>query len=248
MARKRPRKIDKILAEAKALLSAQYADRLKGVVLFGSYARGDFTEGSDIDLLALLSHLADPLAESDPIFPAVCDLSLKHDIVLSIVLMVNLTFQVGTAQALFGKDVVQRVNAGKTLALLNEFVNLHVLGKLLKRLPYFGRDNHPLSVVYVFNVYHDFSLLRRMCKCAPGSSINSNPLSRFLQIINLGGAQGACGLEAYREKLFLRIRPVFTINSGAGRYRQPRIRGRKHFSPPDGSQVFKLLAKWRIYD
>jgi hypothetical protein len=35
MARKRPGKVDHILAEAKALLSAQYAHRLKGVVVFG---------------------------------------------------------------------------------------------------------------------------------------------------------------------------------------------------------------------
>jgi predicted nucleotidyltransferase len=87
MTRKRPGKIDKVLAEAKALLSAEYADRLKGIVLFGSYARGDFAEGSDIDILVLLSPLVDPRAERERIFPAICDLSLKHDIVLSVILM-----------------------------------------------------------------------------------------------------------------------------------------------------------------
>ncbi len=60
MARKRPGKIVKVLAEAKALLGAQYANRLKGIVLFGSYARGDFTEGPDIDLLVLPRPLPDP--------------------------------------------------------------------------------------------------------------------------------------------------------------------------------------------
>ncbi|MFZ0929851.1 MAG: nucleotidyltransferase domain-containing protein [Syntrophobacteraceae bacterium] len=87
MGRKRPGKVDRVLAEAKALLSAQYAHRLKGIVLFGSYARGDFAEGSDIDLLVLLRPLADPLDERERIFPAICDLSLKHDVVLSLVLM-----------------------------------------------------------------------------------------------------------------------------------------------------------------
>jgi predicted nucleotidyltransferase len=87
MARKLPRKIDKVLAEAKVLLTTQYGDRLKGVLLFGSYARGDFTEGSDVDLLALLSDLADPHGESEPVFPAICDISLKNDIVLSVILM-----------------------------------------------------------------------------------------------------------------------------------------------------------------
>ena len=87
MGRKRPGKVDRVLAEAKALLSAQYADRLKGIVLFGSYARGDFAEESDIDLLVLLRPLPDPLEERERIFPAICDLSLKHDVVLSLVLM-----------------------------------------------------------------------------------------------------------------------------------------------------------------
>ncbi len=87
MARKRPGKIDRVLAEAKALLSARYAQRLKGIVLFDSYARGDFTEGSDIDLLVLLRPLPDPLAERERLFPAICDLSLEHDVVLSLVLM-----------------------------------------------------------------------------------------------------------------------------------------------------------------
>ncbi len=87
MARKRPGKVDKVLAEAKALLSALYAHRLKGIVLFGSYARGDFADGSDIDLLVLLSPLPDPPAERESVFPAICDLSLKYDIVLSVVLM-----------------------------------------------------------------------------------------------------------------------------------------------------------------
>ena len=87
MGRKRPGKVDRVLAEAKALLSAQYADRLKGIVLFGSYARGDFAEESDIHLLVLLRPLPDPLEELERIFPAICDLSLKHDVVLSLVLM-----------------------------------------------------------------------------------------------------------------------------------------------------------------
>ncbi|HYA43738.1 MAG TPA: nucleotidyltransferase domain-containing protein [Syntrophobacteraceae bacterium] len=87
MTRKRPGKVDDVLAEAKALLSAQFADKLKGIVLFGSYARGDFKEESDIDLLALLSPLGDRRTERKRIFSAVCDLSLKYDVVLSIVLM-----------------------------------------------------------------------------------------------------------------------------------------------------------------
>lgn len=93
MASKRPQVIDKILAETKTLLCARYARRLKGIILFGSYARGDFTEGSDIDLLVLLSPLPDPVAERARISPAICDLCLKYDVVLSIILMDFDTFR-----------------------------------------------------------------------------------------------------------------------------------------------------------
>jgi len=37
--------------------------------------------------LVLLSSLSDPRIEDERLSPAVCDLSLKHDIVLSIILM-----------------------------------------------------------------------------------------------------------------------------------------------------------------
>jgi predicted nucleotidyltransferase len=48
MAKSFPKKIKKILAETKGQLSSLYAHRLKEVILFGSYARGDYTRGSDI--------------------------------------------------------------------------------------------------------------------------------------------------------------------------------------------------------
>lgn len=42
------------LREAKERLQATYGDRLRRVVLYGSQARGDATEESDVDLLVVL--------------------------------------------------------------------------------------------------------------------------------------------------------------------------------------------------
>jgi len=50
MAKSFPKKIKKIPAETKGQLSSLYAQRLREVILFGSYARGDYTRGSDIEL------------------------------------------------------------------------------------------------------------------------------------------------------------------------------------------------------
>ncbi|MBT0651428.1 nucleotidyltransferase family protein [Geomobilimonas luticola] len=87
MAKRLPKKIEKALAETKSRLHAIYAQRLKDIILFGSYARGDYTKGSDIDLLVLLDRVSDPEAERDQYLPVVHDLSLKYDTVVSVIPM-----------------------------------------------------------------------------------------------------------------------------------------------------------------
>jgi predicted nucleotidyltransferase len=74
-------------------LSALFHDRLKEIILFGSYARGDFQKGSDIDLLLLLDRISATLPERDKYFSVVCDLSLKYDTVLSVIPMDIETFE-----------------------------------------------------------------------------------------------------------------------------------------------------------
>jgi uncharacterized protein len=43
-----------LLARIKSRLQAVYVDRLRGVVLYGSEARGEATPDSDVDILVLL--------------------------------------------------------------------------------------------------------------------------------------------------------------------------------------------------
>ena len=47
--------IEPIVREFKSALQTLYGERLHGVVLYGSYARGDYDEESDIDLMVLLT-------------------------------------------------------------------------------------------------------------------------------------------------------------------------------------------------
>ena len=44
-----------LLARVKDLLSAVYGDRPRGVLLYGSFARGEDLPSSDVDVLVLLS-------------------------------------------------------------------------------------------------------------------------------------------------------------------------------------------------
>jgi uncharacterized protein len=53
MAERVPKKIRKILAETRRELEIKYARRLKQMILFGSYARGDHSNDSDIDIILL---------------------------------------------------------------------------------------------------------------------------------------------------------------------------------------------------
>ena len=47
--------IEPIVREFKSALQTLYGERLHGVVLYGFYARGDYDEESDIDLMVLLT-------------------------------------------------------------------------------------------------------------------------------------------------------------------------------------------------
>lgn len=89
-----PEKVQKILAEIRAELGKIYLNRLKEMILFGSYARGDFVEGSDIDIALLLEELKDSYLEREKYFPVICRLSLEYDAVVSVIPFDYREFQV----------------------------------------------------------------------------------------------------------------------------------------------------------
>lgn len=85
MRKRIPKNIKPILDEVKEKLKEIYGDRLKGIILYGSYARGDFTDGSDIDLIILLEDMEESSTGRKKYFDAICELDLKYDTVISII-------------------------------------------------------------------------------------------------------------------------------------------------------------------
>jgi uncharacterized protein len=77
--------VRQIVAEAKAILEAEYGHRLVKVVLFGSHARGEGNPHSDIDLLVVLRGDVRPSAEVARLSGPLAELSLQHDTVVSCV-------------------------------------------------------------------------------------------------------------------------------------------------------------------
>jgi len=76
-----------LLHELKARLIAIYATRLRGVYLYGSYARGDCDPESDFDVLVVLDDFGSYGAEVDRTAELVATLSLEHAVSISLVFL-----------------------------------------------------------------------------------------------------------------------------------------------------------------
>jgi predicted nucleotidyltransferase len=76
-------RVKNILKEIKQGLSQLYGKRLRGLVLYGSYARGDNREGSDLDILVILNEFERSPIELDRTEDLMSELSLKYLITIS---------------------------------------------------------------------------------------------------------------------------------------------------------------------
>lgn len=77
--------IEEILKKAKAVLHKIYGKRLKGIILYGSYARGEAVEGSDIDLIVLLDNMENPIDELEKCSKQIHQLDLAYDTLISMI-------------------------------------------------------------------------------------------------------------------------------------------------------------------
>lgn len=85
LARKTRAEVDAILGELRRALEGIYGDRLCGLYLFGSYARGDARPGSDLDVLVVLDRVDSYGDEIKRTSRARAGLSLEHDVSISLV-------------------------------------------------------------------------------------------------------------------------------------------------------------------
>src|SRR4030042_5182396 len=77
-------KIEKILEEVKYKVKFLYGDKLKSVILYGSYARGQEKQDSDIDIAVILKGDFEVFKEIDRIIDSTYDIGLNHSVLLSI--------------------------------------------------------------------------------------------------------------------------------------------------------------------
>ncbi len=79
-----PSHVSAALQEFKERILRLYGERLRGVYLYGSYARGDYHNGSDVDVAIVLAGEVDISAELDRVGPIASDISLRYDLLLSV--------------------------------------------------------------------------------------------------------------------------------------------------------------------
>ena len=88
-----PIKINLLLQELHQTLKVFYGDRLTNLILFGSHARRDATEDSDIDILIVLK---DPISPGDEVLRISAlktDLNLKYDELISVTPISEIDYQ-----------------------------------------------------------------------------------------------------------------------------------------------------------
>lgn len=77
--------VQSILKELRAALERLYGSRLQDLVLFGSFARGQEREGSDLDVAMILDDFDRPWPEIERTGPEVSRLSLQYGLTISLI-------------------------------------------------------------------------------------------------------------------------------------------------------------------
>ena len=80
---KSPSEVQSILTDLRTGLEEVYGDRLRGLYLYGSYARGDAGRGSDLDVLVVLDRVDSVWEEIERSGHVAAALSLEHDLTVS---------------------------------------------------------------------------------------------------------------------------------------------------------------------
>jgi predicted nucleotidyltransferase len=77
--------VREIIKEFKRQIGELYGQRLKKVVLYGSYARGQADdENSDIDLAVVLAGEVNPCQEIDRMADIFTEINLEHDVLIAV--------------------------------------------------------------------------------------------------------------------------------------------------------------------
>ncbi len=102
------RKLVSLLEELKNELQKLYGNYLKNIILYGSYARGDYDSESDIDIMVLVDlDNVDQREYRDVLAEKVTDISIKYDVLISVIDNNYEDFNIRATYVPFYKNVIQ---------------------------------------------------------------------------------------------------------------------------------------------
>ena len=78
-----PTTVQRALTQVQRALTSIYGNRLSGIYLYGSYARGDFHDDSDIDLMIALKGEVNPGREVNRLSHALSDICLDYNLLIA---------------------------------------------------------------------------------------------------------------------------------------------------------------------
>jgi len=78
-------KIKNLVKEIKDYLIQHYRTGIKSVILYGSYARGDSTENSDVDVMIVISDDLNPMGVEKRLSDFLFELLLKENELISVI-------------------------------------------------------------------------------------------------------------------------------------------------------------------
>ena len=86
-------RISRLLGQIKGELMTRYGSKVEDVILYGSHARGDAEENSDVDLLVLVDDSLDPSEVRKSMSDALLDILLETGVFISVVVLPTSFFQ-----------------------------------------------------------------------------------------------------------------------------------------------------------
>lgn len=76
--------MNEVIKEFRIEIERLYGKRLKNIVLYGSWARKEATEDSDIDVVVVLEGEVIPGREIDRMIDIITEINLRHNVLISV--------------------------------------------------------------------------------------------------------------------------------------------------------------------
>ena len=76
--------IKEVLKKLKEEIEKLYGKRFKNIVLYGSWARGEATDKSDIDVIVILKGKVIPGKEIDRMIDIITEINLEYSVLISV--------------------------------------------------------------------------------------------------------------------------------------------------------------------